>query len=154
MVLPKDRGGLGITDLEIKLPALQLKWLQSITSPLIEEKWVYFTCYWIGRKLSRVHPSWSFLGANNKPHFDLLTTPLEFYHSFLEHLGKLKSNIEILQKEKFTTKAIYTILEQQKNARLRAETCWGTEGHNVASWAVVWRSCFESPSLGRENDIS
>ena len=53
----KDKGGLGITDLEIKLSALHLKRLQSITSLLIEEKWVYFARYWIGRKLSKVHPS-------------------------------------------------------------------------------------------------
>ena len=36
LFLPKDRGSVGITDLEIKLPALQLKQLQSITSPLFE----------------------------------------------------------------------------------------------------------------------
>ena len=33
LFLSKDRGGLGITDLEIKLPARQLKWLKSTTSP-------------------------------------------------------------------------------------------------------------------------
>ena len=75
LTLPKDRGGLGITDLEIKLLALHLKRLQSITCPLIEVKWVYFARYWTGRKLSRIHPAWSSLGADNKPHFDLLNPP-------------------------------------------------------------------------------
>ena len=75
LFLPGDRGGLGITDLEIKLPALQLKWLQSITSPLTEEKWIFLARYWIGRKLNKVHPLWSFLRANNTTHFDLLTPP-------------------------------------------------------------------------------
>ena len=55
LFLPRDRGGLGSTYLEIKLPEMG------------KEKWVYFAHYWIGRKLSKVHPSWSFLGAN-KPH--------------------------------------------------------------------------------------
>ena len=75
LFFPKDRGGPGITDLEIKLPALQLKQLQSIMSPLFEEKWVYFARYWIRQKLSKVHSLWTFLGADNKPHFDLLKSP-------------------------------------------------------------------------------
>ena len=132
LTLPKDRSGLGITDLQIKLPVFHLKLLQSITSPLIEAKWVYFVRYWIGRKLSRILPEWSFLGANNKPHFHLLRTLLAFCCSFLEHLGKQKPNIEALQKEKFTTKTIYTILEQQKTVRPRAESRWSALGHNVA----------------------
>ena len=84
LFLPKDREGLGITDLEIKLTTLQLKRLQSSGSPPIDEKWVYFARYWIGQKLSKVHPSWSFLGANNKPHFDLLKSPnsTSFFQNF------------------------------------------------------------------------
>ena len=155
LFLPKDRGDLGITDLEIRLPALQLKRLQSITSPLIEEKWIYFARYWIGRKLSKVHPSWSFLGANNTPHFDLLKpSPLpKFYQLFSECLDKLKTNIDDLQKESFTTKAIYTTLEQQRNVRPSAESRWSALGRIVASWASVWNSCFDDLSLGLENDI-
>ena len=117
-------------------------------------KWVHFALYWIGRKLSRFLPARFSLGSNNKPHFDPLKTPPTFYSSFLENLGNLKSKIETLQKEKFTTKAIYTSLEQQKTAKPRAETCWASLGHKVASWAAVWRSCFEGPSLGRENDVT
>ena len=117
-------------------------------------KLVYFARYWIGRKLSRINPAWSSSGANNKPHCDLLKTPPAFYRSFLEHLRKLKPNIETLQKEKFTTKTICTILEQRKKVKPRAEACWSTLGHNIASWAAVWRSCFDGQSLGRENDIS
>ena len=75
LLLPRDRGGLGITDLGIKLQALQLKRLQGITSPIIDEKWVYLARYWIGHKLGKTHPPWSFLARNDKPHFDLLTPP-------------------------------------------------------------------------------
>ena len=67
LTLPKDRGGLGITDLEIKLPALHLNGYQPLHA-----LWVPFTRYWIGQKLSRFHPAWSSLGSNNKPHFDPL----------------------------------------------------------------------------------
>ena len=99
LILPEDKGDLGITDLEIKLPALQLKRLQSITSLQIEEKWIYSARYWIGRNLSRVHPLWSFFRANNKPHSDPFKPPPEFYRSFLAHVEKLKPNIKTLQKK-------------------------------------------------------
>ena len=62
--------------------------------------------------------------------------------------------MEDLQKEKFSAKAIYTNLEQQKNVRLRVQSRWGALGHSVASWSAVWNSCFDGPSLGRESDIS
>ena len=90
------------------------------------------------------------------PHFDLLNPPPppKFYQLFLEFLDKIKTDIDDLQKEKFATKAIYTILEQQKNVKPKAEKCWSALGHNVPSWASVWNSCFDGPSLGRENDIS
>ena len=114
LLLPRDRGGLGITDLGIKLPALQLKQLQSITSPRTEGKWVYLARYCIGRKLSKIHPSLSFLGHNGKPHFDLLKPSPKFYQLFHESLIKLKHNIGDLQKEHFTPEVIYTALEQQK----------------------------------------
>ena len=56
----EQRGGLGITDLDIKLPALQLKRMQCILSPFPEAKWIFLPRYWIGRKLSKVRPMWSF----------------------------------------------------------------------------------------------
>ena len=109
LFLPKNRGGPGITDLELKLSALQLKRLQSITSPLFEEKWIHLVRYWIGRKLSNVHPSWSFLGANNKPHFNLLNPPPpppplapKFYQLLTGFSLSRNSNIEDLRKEKFS----------------------------------------------------
>ena len=55
--------GHRITDMKTKLPALQLKWLQSITNPLLEDTWVYLLVIGL------------VLGANNKPHFDLLIPP-------------------------------------------------------------------------------
>ena len=42
-------------------------------------------------------------------------------------------------------------MEQRKNVRPRAESRWNALGHNVASRAPVWNSCFDGPSLG---DIS
>ena len=92
--------------------------------------------------------------CNDKPHFDLLKPPPKFYRSFHKSLIKLKYNIGNLQKENFTAKAIYTTLEQQSNLSQKAENHWGPLGHNVTSWAAVWNSCFVSPSLGQENDIS
>ena len=67
ITLAKDRGSLGMTDLEIKLPALHLKWLQTITCPLIEMKWVHFARYWIDWKLSKFHAAWSSLGSKTNP---------------------------------------------------------------------------------------
>ena len=113
-------------------------------SPIIKEKCIYFACSWIDRKLNKVHPLWSFLGANDKPHSDLLKSlpppppppkKIYIYQFFSEFVDKLNPNIENLQKDKFTTKVIYTILEQQKNVRPRAGSRWGALGHKVTSWA-------------------
>ena len=90
------------------------------------------------------------------PNFDLLKhfPPKKILSAFRRILDKLKTNTDDLQKEKFSAKTIRTTLEQQKNVRSRAENHWGALGHNVASSAAVWNSCYDSPSLGRENNIS
>ena len=41
--------------------------------------------------------------------------------------------------------------EKRKTKRRRT---LGTLGHHVPSWTSVWNSCFNGPSLGRENEIS
>ena len=83
------------------------------------------------------------LGASITLHYDpaKITLPpapkKKIYQPFLQALDKVKTDIEDLQKERFTANAIVYTLSNQKIERSKAERCWDTLGLKVTLWALA-----------------
>ena len=68
ILLPTNRGGLGLTDLATKLQALQIKGMKAMIRVTHAPKRVFLAWYWAGWAITKHSNFWAFLKSNSTPH--------------------------------------------------------------------------------------
>ena len=151
--LPLDKGGLGLLHPTIQTWALQLKHLLSITDAKNPTSWAGSARYWVGSRLARTNPEWSFLTANNTPTYSLFERNLPpHYEAQLKHF---KTHAALLTKlPKFTTKEIYKVLmkDKQDNHINTSHNSWNTTYNKTLPWQDLWKNTYQSYLPGGVDD--
>ena len=124
---PRDKGGLGLKNIDLQIRALQLKFTRDIADPDCRHPWVHLARFWIGFRLAPLHPDWAFLRTNNTPHLDITANvPSTFYTDLLREVRSLN-----LTDFEWLTPAIYKVLMRGAPEIPKAWEFWQFHGGDL-----------------------
>ena len=124
---PLNKGGMNLKDVDLQVKALQLKFIKNIVDPECTHPWVHLARYYIGFRLSKLHPDWTFLAHNTQRRDETRNITSKFYKDLIQDTETLD-----LSKTSWVTPHIYLSLREKDKEVPLVPHCWGSwYGHGA-----------------------
>ena len=117
---PSSKGGLNIVDFSVKCVSLRLSNLISLRDSFGSEKWHFFACYFLGRRLFKYDNRFNF-SSNSVPSSSM---PSRHYQNCLDTLIHLFTTYKSLPDD-LSCKNIYRLLLSLPREAPRCAGFWG-----------------------------
>ena len=151
LYLPVGKGGLGLLHPQLQNHALTMKFFHCIVTPTYTTDWVLLARYWMGARLPKHNPAWSFLSANRAPKYKGTDPPVYWVYMtdlYTTHRPAFIAN------QHFTAKSFYTIFQRQffDGHKITSERQWAVTFQSALPWKTLWSHTYVSYLKGRVDD--
>ena len=149
LYLPKDKGGIGLVNTELKARALMISTLKRVGDQSQHGRWLVLARYWLSSLIANLRPEWNHLGQimNKAPRPDRLIGP-HYYIRTVQNFKRI--NCEDFR---WSVRDIYTALQNESKHTPKAVTKWP----GIRNLDISWKSAFSTIHLtynqGKYQDI-
>lgn len=165
IMLPKEKGGLGLLNLVHQGQALRLKFLLEITNKEIEKPWINIARYWLSTRLHHCKEEWAFLNDNYNNRLKYMpegqdNTP-QVYRKLIKDFRDHQTDITELKPRitPETAKDMYNIIRKkdvEKHSDIFASHAWNNNRivtlNGPVKWKKVWLHTYKSFNVGPMRD--